>query len=119
MTAEPERIKVCPVSELAVGAVIRVESDPPIAVFNVDGELRAIDDTCTHEYAWLSDGLVTGCMVECPLHGSRFDLRTGEPDIFPATEPVRVHRVVVNDGVIEVEIGVPANTISNAESGKA
>ena len=119
MTAEPPRITVCPVSELAVGAAIRVESDPPIAVFNVDGELRAIDDTCTHEYAWLSDGWVSDCMVECPLHGSRFDLRTGEPDTFPATEPVRVHRVVVNDGLIEVEISDSADTAPTTQRNQA
>jgi len=45
-----------------------------------------------------------GCWIECPLHAALFDLRTGEPDGFPADGPVRTHAVVVVDGVVHVEL---------------
>lgn len=61
-----------------------------------DGELYAIDDTCTHQDASLADGWLEGCEVECPLHSAIFDLRTGEPDGLIARRPVRTHRVLVS-----------------------
>src|SRR6266508_921256 len=94
---------VCPLVELARGEARRVELDPPIAVFHTDdGELYAIDDTCTHQDASLADGWLEGCEVECPLHASRFDLRTGAVDEPPAKLPVRTHEVVIVDGLINV-----------------
>nr|WP_243788446.1 bifunctional 3-phenylpropionate/cinnamic acid dioxygenase ferredoxin subunit [Saccharopolyspora gloriosae] len=71
-------------------------------MFNVDGELFAIDDTCTHQDASLSDGFLEGCAVECPLHAACFDLRTGRPSGPPAKKPVRTHQVSVDDGLIYV-----------------
>ena len=97
-------IRVCPVSDLAAGEGRRVDADPPIAVFKTDdGELFAIDDTCTHQDASLADGWLEGCQIECPLHASRFDLRTGEVDQPPAKKPVRTYKVDVVDGDIFVE----------------
>ena len=95
---------VCAVGELPPGEVVRLDLPVPVAVFNVDGELYAIDDTCTHQDASLADGWLEGCLVECPLHASCFDLRTGEVDQPPAKRPVRTHRVEVIDGVIFVEL---------------
>lgn len=96
--------KVCPLSDLEPGDAIRVETTPPIAVFHTEeGKLYALDDTCTHQDASLADGWVEGCEVECPLHASKFDLRTGQVDEPPAKLPVRAHRVEVVDGVIMVE----------------
>jgi nitrite reductase/ring-hydroxylating ferredoxin subunit len=70
--------KACPLSELAPGEALRLNTAPPIAVFHTeDGELFAIDDTCTHQDASLTDGWVEDCEVECPLHASKFNLRTG------------------------------------------
>ncbi len=98
-------ISVCRLADLPRGEALRLETDPPIAVFHTEeGELYALDDTCTHQDAALSDGWVEGCEVECPLHASRFDLRTGAVDAPPARLPVRTHRVVVVDGVIHVEL---------------
>jgi 3-phenylpropionate/trans-cinnamate dioxygenase ferredoxin subunit len=98
-------IPVCLAAALAPGASLRLDLDPAVAVFRADdGRLYAIDDTCTHQDASLSDGWVEGCAVECPLHGSRFDLRTGEVDGPPATRPVRTHRIVVDGGMIHVEL---------------
>ena len=91
-----------------LGEAVRIEaggeSRVPIAVFNVDGEFLAIDDTCTHQDASLADGWVEGCTVECPLHAACFDLRTGMPSGPPAKMPVRTHEVVVADGLVYVRV---------------
>ncbi len=97
-------IPVCRVDELPDGESIRFFADVPIAVFNADGEFYAVDDTCTHQDASLSDGFVEGCYVECPLHAAFFDLRTGMPTCLPAKRPVRTHPVLVDDGVIYVHV---------------
>ena len=97
-------LEVGPVTSMVPGEGVRLDADPPIAVFCTDdGELFAIDDTCTHQDASLADGWLEGCQIECPLHASAFDLRTGEVDQPPAKRPVRTHRVVVTDGVVFVE----------------
>ena len=63
-------ITACTVEDLPPGESVRVEGDPAIAVFNADGEFYAIDDTCTHQDASLSEGWLEGCFVECPLHAA-------------------------------------------------
>lgn len=96
-------IPACPLAALPRGEAYRLDSDPPVAVFHTeDGEVYAVDDTCTHQDASLSDGWLEGCEIECPLHSSRFDLRTGAVDSPPAKRPVRTHGVVVEDGMIYV-----------------
>ena len=94
--------------DIPLGEAVRIEagdgSGGPIAVFNVDGEFLAIDDTCTHQDASLADGWVEGCTVECPLHAACFDLRTGMPSGPPAKMPVRTHEVVVADGLVYVRV---------------
>lgn len=90
--------------DIPLGESARIEAEVPIAVFNVDGELYAIDDTCTHQDASLADGWLEGCVVECPLHASCFDLRTGMPSGPPAKAPVRTHEVVVDDGLVYVRV---------------
>ena len=95
-------IPVCPLSELPPGEAVRIVTDVPIAVFNVDGELFAVDDTCTHQDASFADGWLEGCHIECPLHASRFDLRTGQVTGPPAKRPIRTHTVSVQDGTVFV-----------------
>ncbi|PRY02321.1 bifunctional 3-phenylpropionate/cinnamic acid dioxygenase ferredoxin subunit [Allonocardiopsis opalescens] len=96
-------IYACRLSELPPGEAVRIiVGEVPIAVFNADGSLYAIDDTCTHQDASLSDGWLEGCLVECPLHGASFDLRTGLPAGLPARRPVRTHAVTVRDGAVYV-----------------
>ncbi|MEQ3553015.1 bifunctional 3-phenylpropionate/cinnamic acid dioxygenase ferredoxin subunit [Pseudonocardia nematodicida] len=99
-------------SDIPVGESVRVQGEVAIAVFNADGELFAIDDTCTHQDASLSDGWLEGCAVECPLHAACFDLRTGAPSGPPAKTPVRTHEVVIDDGLVYVResapVGAPA-----------
>ncbi|CAL9385868.1 bifunctional 3-phenylpropionate/cinnamic acid dioxygenase ferredoxin subunit [Streptomyces sp. NPDC057838] len=98
-------IPVCRLEDLPKGESVRVETTPPVAVFHTDdGDLHAIDDTCTHQDASLSEGWLEGCLVECPLHAASFDLRTGLPTCLPARRPVRTHRVTVDDGVIHVHL---------------
>lgn len=102
-------IPVCPVADLPDGAVVRVLADVPVAVFATGGELFAVDDTCTHQDASLADGWVEDCTVECPLHASAFDLRTGQPTGPPARRPLRTHRVVVEDGTVYLELAAAGN----------
>jgi 3-phenylpropionate/trans-cinnamate dioxygenase ferredoxin component len=98
-------IYVCSLSDLPPGEAVRLDVAPPVAVFHTeDGELFAIDDTCTHQNASLAEGWVEECAVECPLHESRFDLRTGQVDAPPARRPVRTHRVVVDGDAVHVEL---------------
>ena len=102
-------LEICPLAALPRGEARRVEADPPIAVFHTDdGEVFAIDDTCTHQDASLADGWLEGCVVECPLHASCFDLRTGQVSGPPAKRPVRTHRVVVLGGMVYVQLSQPA-----------
>ena len=96
-------IRACTVDELPPGESVRIPGPPAIAVFNTEGgELYAIDDTCTHQDASLADGWLEGCEVECPLHASRFDLRTGAVDAPPAKRPIRTHAVSVVDDTVYV-----------------
>lgn len=104
-------------AELPPGESVRVQGEVPIAVFNVDGELYAIDDTCTHQDASLSDGWLEGCAVECPLHAACFDLKTGMPDGPPAKKPVRTHAVTVDGGQIFVHESVGVDSAVKEEVG--
>ena len=103
----PEIIEVCPTSELQPGEMRLVEwEDLEIGVFNCAGTLYAIEDRCSHDNGDLMEGEVDAdnCTVECPRHGSLFDLRTGKPLTLPAYVPVDTFPVVVEDGVIRVEV---------------
>jgi 3-phenylpropionate/trans-cinnamate dioxygenase ferredoxin subunit len=100
-------VEVGRLEDVPPGHAARVEiGDVPVAIFNVDGEFFCVDDTCTHAEASLSDGDldISRCAIECPLHGSAFDLRTGDPLSLPAVEPVHVHHIDTSDGVIRVAL---------------
>jgi 3-phenylpropionate/trans-cinnamate dioxygenase ferredoxin subunit len=114
--SEPTSVRVGPLTELAPGDAVRVDSvSPAIAVFHTDdGEIYAIDDTCTHQDASLTDGWLEGCEVECPLHASRFDLRTGAVDAPPAKVGVRTHAVHMEGGEIWV---TPSTSAANLPPG--
>ncbi|HEX7590187.1 MAG TPA: non-heme iron oxygenase ferredoxin subunit [Demequinaceae bacterium] len=75
-----------------------------------DGELFAIDDTCSHAEVSLSEGDVDGCEIECWAHGSRFDLRTGEPDELPAMTPIRTYPVRIDGDDVLVDVDAPMST---------
>jgi 3-phenylpropionate/trans-cinnamate dioxygenase ferredoxin subunit len=78
-----------------------------ILLANVAGRLYAVDDTCTHEEASLSTGVLTGELVKCPLHNSRFNVRTGEALEEPAEENLRTYSVREEGG--RVLVGVPGS----------
>ncbi|MFB7934926.1 MULTISPECIES: bifunctional 3-phenylpropionate/cinnamic acid dioxygenase ferredoxin subunit [Streptomyces] len=104
-------IPVCRLEDLPKGESVRIETTPPVAVFHTDdGDLYAIDDTCTHQDASLSEGWLEGCLVECPLHAASFDLRTGRPTCLPARRAVRTHSVTVVDGLIHVHLAAEEGT---------
>jgi 3-phenylpropionate/trans-cinnamate dioxygenase ferredoxin component len=92
--------------DVTPGAAMRVVVEgTPIAIFNANGELYAIGDTCTHEEYSLSDGeLVDDFTVECPLHGAQFDIRSGKALCLPATGNAGSYPVWVEDGTIKVEV---------------
>jgi 3-phenylpropionate/trans-cinnamate dioxygenase ferredoxin subunit len=82
-------IRVCARSELLPGEHRVVwDGDVAIAVFNIDGELYAVEDVCTHDGGDLATGELYGYEIECPRHGARFDVRSGAVLSPPAYEPI-------------------------------
>ena len=110
---------VCRADELPPGESTKFVADVAIAVFNADGEFYAVDDTCTHQDASLSDGFLEGCFVECPLHAAFFDLRTGKPTCLPAKRPVRTHSVTVEDGIVYVHVADRQHELAAEKAGVA
>ena len=98
-------VKVARKSELPEndGTYVEVEGNQ-IALFNLGGEIYALDNACTHVGGPLSQGRVEEGQVECPWHGSRFDIRTGEVKTFPAREDVATYKVRVTGDAVEVEV---------------
>jgi 3-phenylpropionate/trans-cinnamate dioxygenase ferredoxin subunit len=103
-----QSITVCRAEELSEGAMRLVEADGrKIGVFRCDdGELYAIEDRCSHDDGPLAEGEfdADACTVECPRHGSLFDLRTGRPRTLPAFQPVDTFDVRDDDGELKLEI---------------
>jgi 3-phenylpropionate/trans-cinnamate dioxygenase ferredoxin subunit len=101
------KIPVCPAAELLPGAMRLVEHEGvKIGVFNCDGTLYAIEDRCSHDDGPLAEGEfdVASCTVECPRHGSLFDLTTGRPKTLPAYSPVKTFPTAVEDDTIVLEV---------------
>ena len=106
MTETPIFTRVCALSDLPIEGVIGVEVDgEPVAVARAEGEVYAIRDVCSHAEVPLSEGEVYDHTVECWLHGSCFDLRSGKPTGPPATKPLATYQIRVEDG--DVYVAVP------------
>ncbi len=92
--------------------------ETPVAVVSIDGEFFAIGDRCSHADVSLSEGDVDGCALECWLHGSAFDLRTGAPLTLPAIEPVPVYatRSADHDGITYLDINPTPLDIAKGHS---
>ena len=75
-----------------------------IAIYNLDGAFYATDDICTHAYASLADGYVEGELIECPLHGGCFDIKTGKAMTAPVTEDLKVYEVKIDGEQILVGV---------------
>lgn len=101
-----EFVEVGRAGELAPGKMRRVDlRGRRILLANVDGRLCAVDDTCTHEDASLSTGVLKGEFVKCPLHNSRFNVCTGKAMEEPAEEDLRTYPVREEGG--RVLLGLP------------
>ena len=107
--------RLCALSEVPEDGSLRIELPAvEIAVVKFDGEVYAIEDVCSHAEVALSDGEVEefdgAPTIECALHGSCFDLRTGQPTNLPATEPVPVYPVRVEGDDVYVDLSADAVT---------
>ncbi len=101
-------VRACAVSEVADESALAVElDDQDVAIVNSGGTFYAIADRCSHAAIALSEGDVYDAQIECYLHGSTFDLRTGKPLSLPATEPVPVYPCQVVDGDVLVDVSQP------------
>jgi len=99
-------VRACSLASLTPGAPMRVEVDGlDVAIVLDGGEVFAIEDECSHAAVALSEGDVANCEIECWMHGSRFDLRTGKPLGPPATEPVPVFGVKIAGDDVLVDLG--------------
>lgn len=102
-----EFITVAHVDDLPTGTAFQVVlGDQQIGLFNCDGTIYATDNICSHEYAELHEGEIDpdDCSIECPLHGSRFDLATGRALNLPAITPIAVYEVRIEGDEIQVNV---------------
>jgi nitrite reductase/ring-hydroxylating ferredoxin subunit len=112
-------VAVCKVADVPAGTALRVEiGETAVAVVHSDCGITAILDVCSHADVPLSEGDVEDCAIECWLHGSRFDLRTGEPTGLPATTPVPVYAVKVegDDVLVSLSTSPSLMNVSSQES---
>jgi 3-phenylpropionate/trans-cinnamate dioxygenase ferredoxin subunit len=103
----PQSVRIAAAADVPPGTMRAFRhGEQHVAVYNVGGTLYATDNICSHEYAELADGWLDtdDCTVECPLHGSRFDLRTGQPLGLPAFRPIAVFPVQVEGDDLLVEL---------------
>lgn len=99
------RVEITPLDQLPRDRGVRVTiGNNRIAMFRIGNDVYAIGDRCSHAEASLAEGEVWDLTVECPRHGSEFDLRTGEPGALPATVPVPVYPVSIEDGIVYLEL---------------
>jgi len=100
-----EYVKVCDVADVPAASMHPVDvGERRLMIVNVNGELYATDRICTHEEADLSTGFLTGSVVTCPLHLSRFDVLTGEVQNAPASVPLKTYGLKVEGTSVYVEL---------------
>jgi 3-phenylpropionate/trans-cinnamate dioxygenase ferredoxin subunit len=99
------QVEIAPLADLPDGRGVLVEvGGRRIALFRTGDTVHAIGDRCSHAEASLSEGELFDGEVECPRHGSPFDLETGVPGALPATAPVPVYPSSVEDGIVYLTI---------------
>jgi 3-phenylpropionate/trans-cinnamate dioxygenase ferredoxin subunit len=97
--------KLAATDEVAPGEVKQYQVEGrPVALCNVDGEFYAFEDICTHQFAHLSEGGLEGDQIKCPLHGAKFDVKTGKALSLPAAKAVPTHEVKTEDGHVYVAL---------------
>jgi len=100
-----EWVTVARVTDIPPARVIVVEvGDHEVALCNVNGQLYAIDDVCTHDGGPLDQGELDDAEIECPRHGARFDVRSGAATQLPAFEPVETHAVRLDGDRVQVGV---------------
>jgi 3-phenylpropionate/trans-cinnamate dioxygenase ferredoxin subunit len=106
-------VGVANTSDIAPGEVAVVEAEGKSLCLGhcADDTWGAIDNVCTHDGGVLGEGELEDCLVECPRHGARFDLLTGEVKALPAVFPVNAYPVRVVGGRVEVDLGVPTREL--------
>jgi 3-phenylpropionate/trans-cinnamate dioxygenase ferredoxin subunit len=103
-------VKVADLSELPDGSVLGVEAEgKPVCLANVEGEVYAFADNCTHRDFPLSQGELDldDCSITCEWHGARFDVRTGAVLSPPATRPIATYACRVEEGAVLVDVTAP------------
>ncbi len=109
MAATSEFVPVATLEEVPPGTLLGVEvGEERICLANVDGEIYALADNCSHQEFPLSAGLLEEDQLECAWHGARFDVTTGRALCLPAIRPVKTYEVKVEDGAIWVAAGPSA-----------
>jgi 3-phenylpropionate/trans-cinnamate dioxygenase ferredoxin component len=107
-------VRACALDEVPTDEALGVTiGDLDVAVARNGDEVFALQDLCSHAAVALSEGEVANCTIECWLHGSTFDLRTGKPTTFPATEPVATFPTEIRDADGSSEVWVDVETTLN------
>jgi 3-phenylpropionate/trans-cinnamate dioxygenase ferredoxin subunit len=108
MAEMSEWIPVCAASEIDAEDVYRFDHEGrPYAIYHAKSGFFATDDVCSHEYAHLSDGLVIGDVIECPLHQGRFHIPTGKALSPPACAHMKTYPVKNENGALSIQINTP------------
>lgn len=104
--ARPERsdrsLTIGVAADISSGTRFELPSGDELAIYNIDGEYYAIENSCPHKGAPLAEGNLCGHVVECGLHGWQFDVRTGE--CLTVKERIRAYRLRVEDGMLKIEV---------------
>lgn len=115
-TAGPDGWAALATAELAEGHTLRAEVDGAVmTIARLDGRLHAFQEFCTHRYGPLSEGTLCDGQVECPWHGSRFDVQSGRVTRGPARTDLRTYEVREHNGVIEARVRAPVSATPPAE----
>lgn len=110
--AQRRWVSVADVDHVSPGSAVGVQTgDLDLLLCNVDGVIYCTDNICTHAYALLSDGWIEGTEIECPLHGGRFDVRTGRALCAPVTQDLIVYPTRTVDGRVEVSIPIEQSRV--------
>lgn len=100
------RVRICGKMDIPKGQMVPIEISglPPLAAFNVDDRVYVTSNVCTHNVAILTDGFLEGEIVECPLHGGCFNVKTGEATQFPCEQPLKVYPVIAEGDEIFIAV---------------
>jgi 3-phenylpropionate/trans-cinnamate dioxygenase ferredoxin subunit len=105
-------VRACALADVPTDEALAVTVDRyDLAIARHEDEVFALQDLCSHAAVALSEGEVEDCRIECWLHGSHFDLRTGKPTSFPATEPVATFPVEIREGDVYVDVETTLNGV--------